>query len=157
MRQHPRCRTPEKEEHPMPHPFAAEAAHTLAICDRDAAWRLHARLQLPEHENLRVEPSTDTRWFHLHTPHGQPAVWDVLWLELVAVPAPFDEVDYDEIERHEAWTFAELPARLTEILECSARVDGSAVDVQINEWALHYLLPLLRVAALTPTTPPRGK
>jgi len=143
----------------------ATAARRLSVAARSRdLWHAHTMLVLPSHADLGVGLSTDTHWFYLPAADGTPAVWDVLWLEALgdatdvegdAADGGYGYQDYEEVSRHECGTFTDLLERVGAILENPRRVAGSAVDVQINEWALLLQLPLLHPApACARTTVP---
>lgn len=123
------------------------AAREMLLCARGRnLYSRYTMLYLPRDENLGVELSTDPAWFYLRTPDGESAVWEAIWHEAVphADPDPRDPEPYDEVMHQECGTFFDLRSRI-EALLAEPRLRGS-VDVQINEWAVHYLLPNLTPA-----------
>lgn len=108
----------------------------IAARDRTRGYELH----LPRHADLQVSLSTDTAWFYLRTHTGEPAAWDVLWLERqLGEPTVEDPQDYDEVQRYECGTLPQLRGGIAKVLTDPVRAPGSAVYVQISEWAMHYL------------------
>jgi hypothetical protein len=137
-------------------PARREAARELSIASRGRdAWKIYTHLIVDSHEDLGLDLSTDSHWFHLVTPDGYPAVWDVLWLKLTGASDDMESPDYAETEVHECGTFYDMRPRLAAIIDHPRRVPGSAVDCKVNEWALHFQLPILDPAPDCLRTDPR--